>query len=137
MKPSRRHFLAWLVALVASLSALFIGEVMGQFPCVLCWYQRIAMFPLVLVLGIGLWSGDGAVARYGLPLSLAGVIVAGWHSLLFYDLIPAAIVPCTASGISCSGESMAIAGLPLPLLSLVAFLAISGLLAASWSPKHE
>ena len=47
-------FLAWLLALVATAGALFLGEVMGKTPCVLCWYQRIAMFPLVLVLGMGL-----------------------------------------------------------------------------------
>ena len=49
-------FLAWLLALVATAGALFLGEVMGKTPCVLCWYQRIAMFPLVLVLGIGLFA---------------------------------------------------------------------------------
>ena len=49
-------FLAWLLALLATSGALFLGEVMGKTPCVLCWYQRIAMFPLVLVLGLGLFS---------------------------------------------------------------------------------
>ena len=47
-------FLAWLVALTATLGALFLGEVMGVLPCVLCWYQRIAMFPLVIILAVGL-----------------------------------------------------------------------------------
>ena len=45
-------FIAWLVALAATLGALFIGEIMGQVPCQLCWYQRIAMFPLALILGV-------------------------------------------------------------------------------------
>lgn len=44
--------LAFLIALVATLSALFIGEVLGKMPCTLCWYQRIAMFPLVVILGV-------------------------------------------------------------------------------------
>lgn len=48
-------FLAWLLALLATAGALFLGEVMGNTPCVLCWYQRIAMFPLVLVIGMGLF----------------------------------------------------------------------------------
>ena len=50
---------AFLIALAATLGALFIGEVLGQMPCTLCWYQRIAMFPLVPILGLSLWRADG------------------------------------------------------------------------------
>ncbi|MFC3631776.1 disulfide bond formation protein B [Paracoccus angustae] len=64
---------AFLIALGATLGALFIGEVLGQMPCVLCWYQRIAMFPLVPILAIGLWREEGAVRLYALPLVLAGL----------------------------------------------------------------
>ena len=52
-------YLAWLVALASTLGALFIGEVLGQTPCVLCWFQRAFMFPLAIVLGLGLWWRDG------------------------------------------------------------------------------
>jgi disulfide bond formation protein DsbB len=60
---------AFLIALAATLGALFIGEVLGQMPCTLCWYQRIAMFPLVPILGLSLWRGDGMARTYGLPLA--------------------------------------------------------------------
>ena len=110
---------------------------MGQEPCVLCWYQRIAMFPIVLVLGVGLWTGDPAAGRYVLPLSLVGAGIAGWHVLVFYGLVPAAIVPCTASGPSCSGDGMTVVGVPLPVLSLIAFFGITLLVAASWRQRHE
>ena len=73
---------AWLVAMAATGSALFIGEVMGMVPCVLCWYQRIAMFPLALILGMALYSEDRRGATYALPLALAGAAVACYHSLL-------------------------------------------------------
>jgi disulfide bond formation protein DsbB len=63
-------FLAWLMASVSTLGALFLGEVMGYTPCVLCWYQRIAMFPLVLILAAGLFPLDRRVVRYALPLAL-------------------------------------------------------------------
>lgn len=66
-------FAAWLVALTATLGALFPGEVMGMTPCVLCWYQRIAMFPLVFVLGAGLLPFDTRSPRYGKPLADFGV----------------------------------------------------------------
>ena len=74
--------LAWIIALVSTLGALFIGEVMGQTPCVLCWYQRIAMFPLALILGIAAYLEDTTIYRYVLPISIVGGLIAFWHSLL-------------------------------------------------------
>ena len=50
--------LAWVTALTASLAVLFIGEVLGQTPCLLCWFQRAFMFPLAIILGLGLWWRD-------------------------------------------------------------------------------
>ena len=61
-------FTAWAIAAISTLGALFLGEVMGLAPCVLCWYQRIFMFPLVLVLGAGLFPADPRAVRYALPL---------------------------------------------------------------------
>lgn len=115
---------AFLIALTATLGALFIGEVLGQMPCTLCWYQRIAMFPLVPILGLSLWHGNGMARLYGLPLVLAGMVLAAWHSGLYAGLLPAPIVPCTENGPSCSGPAQVILGLPIPYLSLAAFVAI-------------
>ena len=115
---------AFLVALAATLGALFIGEVLGQMPCTLCWYQRIAMFPLVPILGLSLWRGDGIASAYGLPLALAGLVLAAWHSGLYAGLLPAPIIPCTQDGPSCTGDAQIIFGLPIPYLSLMAFAAI-------------
>lgn len=115
---------AFLIALAATLGALFIGEVLGQMPCTLCWYQRIAMFPLVSILGLSLWRGDAMARLYGLPLVLAGLALAAWHSGLYAGLLPAPIVPCTENGPSCSGPAQVILGLPIPYLSLAAFAAI-------------
>lgn len=115
---------AFLIALAATLSALFIGEVMGQMPCTLCWYQRIAMFPLVPILGLSLWRGDGMARLYGLPLALAGLALVAWHSGLYAGILPAPIVPCTESGPSCSGPAQIILGLPIPYMSFVAFAVI-------------
>ena len=63
---------AWLVSMVATGSAVFIGEIMGMTPCVLCWYQRIFMFPLVILLPLGLFPFDPRVVRYALPLAAIG-----------------------------------------------------------------
>ncbi len=121
-------FLAWLVALGATLGALFIGEVLGQAPCVLCWYQRIAMFPLAVIIGIACLRGDSAVLHYALPLVVIGAGFAAWHVLVYFDAIPTAIEPCS-QGTSCRGGGMTIlGGMPLPVLSLAAFVAIGILL---------
>lgn len=118
---------AWVLAIVASLSALFIGEVMGQAPCILCWYQRIAMFPLALILGIAMWRGDVGIWRYALPIAGAGAIVALYHTLLYYQIVPEGIVPCGA-GPSCVDAEMTIFGLAIPALSLAAFIGLTAFL---------
>ena len=121
--------LAWLVALVSTLSALFIGEVMGQAPCVLCWFQRAFMFPLAVVLAIACYRSDFAIWRYALPLAAIGAALAFAHTLLYAGLIPQPIQPCTATGPSCSGAEMTIfGGVPLPVLALLAFILITVLL---------
>ncbi|NMZ67958.1 disulfide bond formation protein DsbB [Pseudomonas peli] len=119
----------WLLALTATLAALFIGEVMGKTPCVLCWFQRIFMFPLAVMLTIACYRADFAVWLYALPLAVIGWAIALYHCLLFMGVIPGNLKPCNA-GTSCSGADMLIFGsVPLPLLSLAAFTAIVLLLA--------
>jgi len=115
---------AWAVALAATLGALFIGEVMGMTPCLLCWYQRIFMFPLALILGMAAFAEDRRGAVYALPLALGGAAMAGYHVALIAGWVPQWWVPCGA-GPSCSEQSLEIlGGLQIPWLSLAAFIAI-------------
>lgn len=117
---------AWMVALLASAGAVFIGEVMGRQPCVLCWYQRIFMFPLAILLGMACFRSDASAWIYALPLSLPGAAFATYHVLVFYGLVAESLQPCTLAGPSCSGPGMTVFGiLPLPLLSLAAFAAVT------------
>lgn len=120
--------LAWLVASVATASALFIGEVMGMMPCVLCWYQRIFMFPLAIILGLACYTDDRRGAIYGLALSLAGAAMALYHTLLVAGVIPRAWIACDAAA-SCADQKLEILGnIQIPWLSLAAFVLISTLL---------
>lgn len=124
----RLLFAAWLIALGSTLTVLFVGEIMGQTPCVLCWYQRAFMFPLAVVLAVASYRTDGAVWRYALPLAAFGAAIAVWHTLVFAGVAPAALEPC-GEGPSCSGDNMTIlGGVPLPLLSAAAFGAIAFLM---------
>jgi disulfide bond formation protein DsbB len=121
-------FIAWLIASVATLGALFLGEIMGYTPCVLCWYQRIAMFPLVLILAAGLFPFDRRVVRFALPLALVGWGLALFHWGVASGLIPESITPCS-QGVPCSVEQIVWFGfLTLPMLSVLAFSVIIALL---------
>lgn len=121
-------FISWLVAAASTLGSLFFSEVMELVPCVLCWYQRIFIFPLAIILLVGLFPLDLKVVRYALPLAIIGLIFTLYHCLLFYGFIPEALQPCS-QGISCADDSMVLFGfLPIPLLSLVSFLIIITLL---------
>lgn len=124
-------FGAWLVAGASTLGALFFGEVMQLPPCVLCWYQRIFMFPLALILPLGLFPLDIKVARYGLALAVPGWGFAAFHLLLVAGVIPESIKPCTR-GVPCSVTVIEWFGfLTIPLLSLIAFSTIIALLLAA------
>lgn len=119
---------AWLLAMLSTAGALFIGEVMLMTPCTLCWYQRIAMFPLAVVLGVASYSNDRQGAVYALPLALAGTLISAYHTLLVAGWIPKVWIPCGA-GVSCANQKLDILnGLQIPWLSLVAFLFITFLL---------
>lgn len=123
-RPWTLLLMAWLMATTATLGALFIGEVMGMTPCVLCWYQRIFMFPIAIVLGIACFTDDRRGAIYALALALGGLTMAGYHTLLVAGLIPKAWVPCSA-GVSCADQKLEILnGVQIPWLSLAAFLAL-------------
>jgi len=121
-------FVIWLVSLLATLGSLFFSEVMGLPPCVLCWYQRIAMYPVVVVTSVGLLARDRRVASYLWPLVLAGLAVAVYHNLLYYHLIPESITPC-AKGVSCTDRQIEWLGfITIPLLSLSGFVVMAGCL---------
>ncbi|TRZ67436.1 MAG: disulfide bond formation protein B [Rhodocyclaceae bacterium] len=130
-------FAAWLVASVSTLGALFFGEVMQLPPCVLCWYQRIFMFPLVLILPIGLFPFDRKVVRYALPLAALGWLFAVFHLLLIAGVIPESIKPCT-QGVPCSQKVIEWFGfVTIPLLSVVAFSTLIALLVLTYSRSSK
>jgi disulfide bond formation protein DsbB len=121
-------FLCWLIASVATLGSLFFSDVLGFAPCVLCWYQRICVYPLVLIFGAGLFPFDAGVIKYSLPLAIAGWSVALYHTLLYGGIVPKSIQPCS-DGVPCTERYLELFGfLSIPLLSLLAFSAIVALL---------
>jgi disulfide bond formation protein DsbB len=117
--------IAWLVAFIAMLGSLYFSQVRGFPPCVLCWYQRIAMYPLVLILGIGIWRKDSNVVWYALPLAIIGALIGIYHNLLYYNVLPEAAAPCV-NGVSCTTQFIEWGGfITIPFLALTAFIFIA------------
>ncbi|MCK5069532.1 MAG: disulfide bond formation protein B [Desulfocapsa sp.] len=121
-------FLCWLLVSLSTAGSIFFSSVMEFAPCVLCWYQRICLFPLVLILGVGLISFEKSVVKYSLPLAAAGWLVALYHTLLYSGIIPESIKPCS-QGVSCTEEYIDLFGfITIPMLSLFSFSIIIALL---------
>ena len=121
-------FICWLIASISTLGSLFFSEIMKFPPCVLCWYQRICLFPLVLILSMGLFPFDKSVVKFALPLALAGWFIAFYHNLLYAGIIPESIQPCS-QGVSCTEDYINLFGIfTIPMLSLISFSTIVALL---------
>lgn len=129
-------YAAWLLALLSAAGSLFFSEVMDLQPCVLCWYQRIAMYPLVLIIGIGIVAKDARWKAYALPLALIGLVLAAYHNLVYYGFIPESLTPCTR-GVSCSERQIEWFGfLTIPLMGLISFALITAIIFI-YQPKKE
>ncbi|MFY3792719.1 disulfide oxidoreductase [Ureibacillus sp. MALMAid1270] len=118
-------YFAWFVSLVATLGSLYFSEIRGFIPCDLCWFQRIFMYPLVVILGIGTFQSDTSVKKYVLPLSIVGSIISLFHYL--EQKVPGfgGIKPCV-SGVPCSAEYINWFGfITIPFLALIAFTLIN------------
>jgi disulfide bond formation protein DsbB len=121
-------FLCWLLVSMSTLGSLFFSNVMEFAPCVLCWYQRICLFPLVIILAAGLFPFDKSVVKYVLPLVIVGWLMSLYHTLLYAGIIPENIQPCT-QGVSCTEEYIDLFGfLSIPMLSFLAFSTLLTLL---------
>ena len=118
---------AWFVALMATSGSLYFSDVVGFIPCLLCWYQRIAMYPIVFVLGIGLLQRDPTVWRFALPLPLVGLMISLYHVALQYR--PSLEIVACGTGVPCSARYVAAFGfVSIPVMAAAAFLLIAVLL---------
>ena len=108
------------VAVVATVGSLYLSLGLGLIPCELCWYQRILMYPLAVVLGVAALEDRSGVYRTALPLSVLGIGVAAYHSFV---QVTADQTTCTVG--SCGSIQYQVFGLTIPNLSLLAFVLIS------------
>jgi disulfide bond formation protein DsbB len=119
--------LALLTSLAATLGSLYYSYILGFEPCLFCWYQRIAMFPLVAVLAIGMWKNFKNVTYFAAPLALFGTGVATYQVLLQKTASSAlaALAPCSIDAVDCAVPYVTYFGyINIPVMSLTAFLFI-------------
>ncbi|WP_423799408.1 disulfide oxidoreductase [Neobacillus sp. SAB-20_R2A] len=130
--------LSWIAALIATLGSLYFSEVMHFIPCTLCWYQRIFMYPLAIMLGIAVYRNDLDIYKYVLPLSVIGMLVSGYHTLLQKLPFLQRFEMCT-SGVPCSKDYINWLGfITIPILAFVAFTIITiSMIILARSQKEE
>ncbi|MCL5998738.1 MAG: disulfide oxidoreductase [Chloroflexi bacterium] len=125
-------YVALLAAWVATCGSLFMSEVLGWVPCLLCWYQRILMYPLSIILAVGILRRDKGLHKYALALSVPGAFVSLYHYLYQKTDLFRGMVPCTV-GVPCSSDYLNWLGgvVTIPFLALIAFLIITFCMVAS------
>ncbi|MCG3209677.1 MAG: disulfide formation protein [Anaerolineae bacterium] len=122
-------YLAFGVALIATLGSLYYSDVMGFIPCKLCWYQRILMYPLVIISLVGIFLRDEYLPNYVLPLSISGILLSSYHYMIQMGILPepvscADIVPCGSRYVNYLGF------ITIPFMALTAFILITIIMSA-------
>lgn len=111
------------LALAGTLGSLY-AQHLGFEPCVLCWWQRIFLYPMVVLIPIGILRRDRALPTYILALAVLGALVALYHTLLYFGIVPEALAPC-GIGVPCTLTLPTFFGLNLITGSLGTFILIS------------
>lgn len=130
------HF-AWVVALIATLGSLYFSEIMKFYPCKLCWYQRILMYPQVILLGIAAVRRDYKQTIYVLPMTVWGAGISTYHILIQKGILfkeggaGCGPIPCDVEYIHWLGF------ITIPMLALTAFVIISVLCFFVWRASRN
>mgnify|MGYP002128294917 CR=1 FL=1 len=125
-------YLAWTGALIAMMGSLYFSEIAHFPPCVLCWYQRILMYPLVVILGFAIYKKSRDLILPAFVLAGIGWLISIYHNLLYYKILPEAAAPCIA-GVSCTTKFIEWFGfVTIPFLAFLGFTGILILLIIYW-----
>lgn len=128
---ARYREIALLTALIATIGSLFLSNVLGWTPCKLCWFQRIFMYPLVLILGVSLFFDDRNVSDYLIPMTVIGGGIAVYH--YFVQILATIQTTCSGSGPSCSTKfTFYFDYITIPIMALTAFVIVFILAYRNW-----
>lgn len=123
---------AFAVSLMAIVGSLYFSEIANFPPCVLCWYQRVAIYPIAVIIGVAIYKKNREILFPAFILSAGGWLVGLFHNLLYYEILPEAAAPCVA-GISCTTKFIEWFGfVTIPLLAFAGSTMIFVLLLIHW-----
>jgi disulfide bond formation protein DsbB len=124
-RMNKSLLLGWVASLIATIGSLYFSEVLHYIPCTLCWYQRIFMYPLAIMLGIAFYQNDRGIVKYALPLSIIGMMISGYHIALQKIPYLQQFEMCK-SGVPCSKDYINWLGfITIPILAFTAFTIIT------------
>lgn len=130
-------FAAWATSIVAMFGSLYFSEIRQYEPCLLCWYQRILMYPFALILGIAVVRKDYQIAFYTMVMSGAGALISIYHyslqkvPFMADNAVTCGRVPCTGQYINWLGF------ITIPFLALTAFVIIFTISFMIWKKTKE
>jgi disulfide bond formation protein DsbB len=128
---SYSDYAIWGIAVIGMFGSLYYSEIVGLYPCTLCWYQRILLYPFVAIYAVAILMKDKKVAYYGLPLALIGTIMAFYQSLLQWGILKESELTCSVnSAVSCSDNQQVnwFGFINIPFMSFMAFAIILALI---------
>lgn len=117
-------YFAWLISMMATFGSLYYSEIGRYSPCTLCWYQRIAVYPLAIILGLAAYRRDKGVIPYAMALAGVGLLMAIYQLLESY--IPGfSPVNFCGAGADCKNDYVTYLGfITIPLMSALSFVLI-------------
>lgn len=138
-KDSRESFLfaAWATSIIAMFGSLYFSEIRQYEPCLLCWYQRILMYPFALILGIAVVRKDYKISFYTMIMAAIGGLISLYHyslqkvPFMADNAVTCGRVPCTGQYINWLGF------ITIPFLALTAFIIIFSLSLLIWKKSKE
>lgn len=133
----RAILLSFLVAFLSTAGSLFYSDIANFAPCLLCWWQRIFLYPQAILLFTALIKKDTSMRLHAIILSTIGGLISVYHTLLQLGIGVNDLVPCDASGVSCQHVYFIQYGyVTIPTMALTAFVLIL-LFMLSPNPKHK
>jgi len=131
-KVDQLFFISWAISIIATFGSLYFSEVKQYVPCELCWFQRIFMYPMAILLGVAYVRKDWKMSQYAMILSGIGGSISIFHySLQKLPLLSNAANFC--DGVSCSIQYINWLGfITIPFLALTAFIIIFITSALVW-----
>lgn len=128
--------LAFVIAVVSTGMSLYYSEIAGFAPCVLCWWQRIFIYPQVILLGMMLWRKEYKIIDYAIAVLIPGLLVSIYQVALQFGVSD--VLDCTAVGPSCDARYVYEYGyITIPVMALTALIAMLGLLLLARTPENK